>query len=60
MCNFIVSVGMDYQKNVFAFLLGLFCAIAIFRVSMLSSIVVLSCFGVGFAVGITVEFSPNG
>ena len=52
--SFLGSVGIDDRKNVFVFLLGLVCAMAISRVRV-SSIVVLPAsvlvFAVGFAVG---------
>ncbi|PON96078.1 Tetratricopeptide-like helical domain containing protein [Trema orientale] len=53
--NFLVSIGVDDRKHVFAFLLGLFCALAISRVRV-SSIVVFPAsvlvFGIGFSFGL--------
>lgn len=57
--NFLVSVGIDDRKNVFVFLLGLVCAMAISRVKV-SSIVVLPASALVFAVGFTVGFLRNG
>ncbi|PON36785.1 Tetratricopeptide-like helical domain containing protein [Parasponia andersonii] len=53
--NFLVSIGVDDRKHVFAFMLGLFCALAISRVRV-SSIVVFPAsvlvFGIGFSFGL--------
>ncbi|CAL0330517.1 unnamed protein product [Lupinus luteus] len=57
--NFIVSLGIDDRKNVFVFILGLVCAMAISRVKV-SSIVVLPASVLVFAVGFTVGFFRNG
>ncbi|TKY54894.1 hypothetical protein E2542_SST19308 [Spatholobus suberectus] len=57
--NFLVSIGIDDRKNVFVFLLGLVCAMAISRVKV-SSIVVLPASALVFAVGFTVGFFRNG
>ena len=57
--NFLVSIGIDDRKNVFVFLLGLVCALAISRVKV-SSIVVLPASALVFAVGFTVGFFRNG
>ncbi|KAL2338335.1 hypothetical protein Fmac_012781 [Flemingia macrophylla] len=57
--NFLVSAGIDDRKNVFVFLLGLVCAMAISRVKV-SSIVVLPASALVFAVGFTVGFFRNG
>ncbi|KAK4279579.1 hypothetical protein QN277_011337 [Acacia crassicarpa] len=52
--NFLISVGLDDRKNIFVFLLGLVCALAISRVKV-SSIILLPAsvlvFATGFAVG---------
>ncbi|XP_061345222.1 uncharacterized protein LOC133291056 isoform X2 [Gastrolobium bilobum] len=57
--NFLVSVGIDDRKNIFVFLLGLVCAMAISRVKV-SSILVLPASVLVFAVGFTVGFFRNG
>lgn len=57
--NLLVSIGIDDRKNVFVFLLGLVCAMAISRVKV-SSIVVLPASALIFAVGFTVGFFRNG
>ncbi|KAJ1390204.1 Tetratricopeptide-like helical domain superfamily [Sesbania bispinosa] len=57
--NFLVSVGIDDRKNVFVFLLGLICAMAISRVKV-SSVLILPASALVFAVGFTVGFFRNG
>ncbi|KAK7264960.1 hypothetical protein RJT34_32574 [Clitoria ternatea] len=59
MRDFLVSIGIDDRKNVFVFLLGLVCAMAISRVKV-SSIVVLPASALVFAVGFTVGFFRSG
>lgn len=53
--NFLVSIGIDDRKNVFVFLLGLVCAMAISRVKV-SSVLVLPASALVFAIGFTVGF----
>ncbi|KAG4932950.1 hypothetical protein JHK87_046952 [Glycine soja] len=57
--NFLVSIGIDDRKNVFVFLLGLVCALAISRVKV-SSIVILPASALVFAVGFSVGFFRTG
>ncbi|XP_027368794.1 uncharacterized protein LOC113874780 [Abrus precatorius] len=57
--NFFVSIGINDRKNVFVFLFGLVCAMAISRVKV-SSIVVLPASALVFAIGFAVGFFRNG
>ncbi|KAK7388727.1 hypothetical protein VNO78_23554 [Psophocarpus tetragonolobus] len=56
--NFLLSIGFDDSKNVFVFLLGLVCAMAISRVKV-SSIVVLPASVLLFSAGFTIGFFRN-
>ncbi|XP_028780416.1 uncharacterized protein LOC114736715 [Neltuma alba] len=53
--DFLNSVGLDDRKNIFVFLLGLVCALAISRVKV-SSIILLPASVLVFATGFTVGF----
>ncbi|KAE9601833.1 hypothetical protein Lal_00040881 [Lupinus albus] len=57
--NFLLSLGINDRKNVFVFILGLVCAMAISRVKV-SSIIVLPASVLVFAVGFTLGFFRNG
>lgn len=57
--NFLVSVGFDDRKNVFVFLTGIVCAMAISRVKV-SSVLIIPSSALVFAVGYAVGFFRNG
>ncbi|MED6179851.1 hypothetical protein PIB30_004906 [Stylosanthes scabra] len=57
--SFLASIGIDDRKNVFVFILGLVCAMAISRVRV-SSIIVLPASALVFAVGFGVGFFRSG
>ena len=57
--NFLVSVGVDDRKHIFAFLSGLVCALAISRVKV-SSIVVFPASVLVFAIGFSFGFVRGG
>ncbi|KAL1373022.1 hypothetical protein HN51_003046 [Arachis hypogaea] len=57
--SFLASIGIDDRKNVFVFILGLVCAMAISRVRV-SSIIVIPASALVFAVGFVVGFFRSG
>ncbi|KAI4344095.1 hypothetical protein L6164_011365 [Bauhinia variegata] len=57
--NFLISAGIDDKKNIFVFLLGFVCAVAISRIKV-SSILVLPASVFVFAIGFTVGFCRTG
>ncbi|KAB1221929.1 hypothetical protein CJ030_MR2G008666 [Morella rubra] len=57
--NFLLSIKTDDRKNIFVFLLGLVCALAISKVKV-SSIVVFPASVLVFAVGFTYGFVRGG
>ncbi|GKV00927.1 hypothetical protein SLEP1_g13535 [Rubroshorea leprosula] len=57
--NFLASVGIDDKKSVFMFLLGIACALAIYRVRV-SKIITFPAFVLVFAVGFSFGFVRGG
>lgn len=57
--NFLISIGLDDRKNIFVFLLGLVCAMAISRVKVSSIILLPASVLLVFATGFTVGFFRN-